>query len=101
MLTGSLPGQKKAIILLCEPTEIVGFVLDDTTIIIYYKYPGGGHGNPLQYSRLENPHDQRNLAGCSPWGHKESHTEVTKHNSKYKLIMLKKMMSASNREIDI
>ena len=33
--------------------------------------PGGGHGNPLQYSCLENPHGQRSLAGCSPWGHKE------------------------------
>ena len=27
--------------------------------------PGGGHGNPLQYSRLENPHGQRSLAGYS------------------------------------
>ena len=27
--------------------------------------PGGGHGNPLQYSCLENPHGQRSLAGCS------------------------------------
>ena len=34
--------------------------------------PGGGHGNPLQYSCLENPHEQRSLAGYSPWGHKES-----------------------------
>ena len=33
--------------------------------------PGGGHGNPLQYSCLENPHEQRSLAGCSPWGFKE------------------------------
>ena len=33
--------------------------------------PGGGHGNPLQYSCLENPHGQRSLAGCSPWGRKE------------------------------
>ena len=32
---------------------------------------GGGHGNPLQYSCLENPHGQRSLAGCSPWGRKE------------------------------
>ena len=32
----------------------------------------GGHGNPLQYSCLENPHGQRRLAGYSPWGHKES-----------------------------
>ena len=34
--------------------------------------PRGGHGNPLQYSCLENPHGQRSLAGHSPWGHKES-----------------------------
>ena len=36
--------------------------------------PGGGHGNPLQYSCLENPHGQRSLAGCSPWGRKELDT---------------------------
>ena len=34
--------------------------------------PEGGHGNPLQYSCLENPHGQRSLVGYSPWGHKES-----------------------------
>jgi len=28
--------------------------------------PVGGHGNPLQYSCLENPHRQRNLVGYSP-----------------------------------
>ena len=27
--------------------------------------PGGGHGNPLQYSCLENPTDR------GAWGHKE------------------------------
>ena len=36
--------------------------------------PGGGNGNPLQYSGLENPHQQKNLAGYSPWGHKELDT---------------------------
>ena len=34
--------------------------------------PGGWHGNPLQYSCLENPHGQRSLVGYSPWGLKES-----------------------------
>ena len=34
--------------------------------------PGEGHGNPLQYSYLENPHGKRSLVGYSPWGHKES-----------------------------
>ena len=33
--------------------------------------PRGGHGNPLQYSCLENPHGQRSLAGYNPWGRKE------------------------------
>ena len=28
---------------------------------------GGGHGNPLQYSCLENPQGQSCLAGFSPW----------------------------------
>ena len=30
----------------------------------------GGHGNPLQYSCLENPHEQRSLVGYSSWGHR-------------------------------
>ena len=46
--------------------------------------PGGGHGNPLQYSCLENPHGQRSclenphgqrsLAGYRPSSCKESDT---------------------------
>ena len=35
------------------------------------RFPGGAHGNPLQYSCLENPHGQRNLVGYSPWSRKE------------------------------
>ena len=38
--------------------------------------PGGGHGNPLQYSSLENLHGQRSLAGYSPWSCEESDTTV-------------------------
>ena len=33
---------------------------------------GGGHGNPLQYSWQENPHEQKSLQGYSPCGHKET-----------------------------
>ena len=33
-------------------------------------FPGGGRGNPLQYSCLENPVD-RSMAGHSPWGRKD------------------------------
>ena len=36
--------------------------------------PGGGHGNPLQYSCLGNPHGQRSLAGYSLWCLKELDT---------------------------
>ena len=36
--------------------------------------PGERHGNPLEYSCLENPHGQRSLGGYSPWGRKESDT---------------------------
>ena len=32
----------------------------------------GGHGNPLQYSCLENPYGEQSLAGYSPWYRKES-----------------------------
>ena len=38
------------------------------------RIPGVGHGNPLQYSCLENSHGQRSLVGYHPWGHKESDT---------------------------
>ena len=35
--------------------------------------PGGGHGNPLQYSCLENPMDRGDLEATEePWGCKES-----------------------------
>ena len=38
------------------------------------KIPREGHGNPLQYSCLENPHGQRILAGYNSRGRKESDT---------------------------
>ena len=45
--------------------------------------PGEGHGNPLQYSFLEDPHGQRSLVDYSPWGCKESdmmtESDTTKH----------------------
>ena len=45
---------------------------------------GGGHGNPLQYSCLKNPHGQRSLAGYSPWDCKELDTTelATKHSTR-------------------
>ena len=37
------------------------------------RFPGGGHGNPFQYSRLENPMD-RGAWLAIVQGHKESDT---------------------------
>ena len=46
--------------------------------------PGGGHGNPLQYSYscLENPIDREAWWATSPWGGKESDTTVQLNNNK-------------------
>ena len=42
------------------------------------RFPGGGHGNPLQYSCLENPMN-RGACQSNPWGHKRvGHNLVTK-----------------------
>ena len=49
------------------------------SIPVLGRSPGGGHGNPLQYSCLENPHGQRSLAGYSTRGHKEADTN--KHST--------------------
>ena len=50
--------------------------------------PGGGHGNSLQYSCLENFHGQMSLRSYSPWGQKELDiTEETEHACIGKLMM--------------
>ena len=38
------------------------------------KTPEGGHGNPLQYSYLENPHGQRSLQEATARGVTKSQT---------------------------
>ena len=53
--------------------------------------PGGGHGNPLQYTCLENPHGQRSLAGYSPWGRKE--LDTTEQLSTAQHIKLEKLLN--------
>ena len=68
VLNGRLPWwlrwlKKKKICLQCERLGFNPWV---------GKIHWGRHGNPLQYSCLENPHGQRSLAGYSPWGRKKS-----------------------------
>ena len=44
--------------------------------------PGGGNGNPLQYSRLENSMDRGAWWATVHGGHNESDTtEATKHST--------------------
>ena len=58
------------------PTN-AGDVRDSGLIPGLARSHGKGHGNPLQYSCLENPLD-RSLVGYSPWGLKElGMTKVT------------------------
>ena len=47
--------------------------MQETSELIFQlgRSPGGGHGNPFQYSCLENPHRQRNLVGYGPFCRKE------------------------------
>ena len=44
--------------------------------------PGGGNGNPLQYSCLENPMDRG--AWRAPWSHKE--LDMTEHTHTYTIL---------------
>ena len=61
-----------------NPPAIGGDVIDGGLISGLGRFNGGGHGNPLQYSCLENPHGQRRLVCYSPWDCKElDTTEVT------------------------
>ena len=65
------------------------FIVDDLSSIPGLgRSPGGGHGNPLQYSCLKNLRGQRSLAGYSLWGRKESDTteQLTLSLSYYTMI---------------
>ena len=46
-----------------NPPATVGDTGDVGSIPGSGRSPGGGHGYPLQYSGLENPHGQRSLVG--------------------------------------
>ena len=54
-----------------DPPANAGDIRDVGSIPESGRSPGGGHGNPLQYSCLKNPHGQRSLVGYSAGGCKE------------------------------
>ena len=49
-----------------------GDVSDEGSVHGLGRSPGGGHGNPLQYSCLENPRDRGAWRGYGPLGNEES-----------------------------
>ena len=57
-------------------------VMQETWVQSLSWSPGGGHGNPLQYSCLEDPHGQRSLVGYSRWGYRVGHDWETKNKNK-------------------
>ena len=62
------------VIVLKNPSANAGDIGDVGLIPGSGRFPGGGHGNSLQYSCLEKSQRQGSLAGYSPWGCKESDT---------------------------
>ena len=66
-------------LLIKNPPASAGDVRDMGLIPGLGRSPGGGHGNQLQHSCLENPKDREDSPmGYSPWIHTESDmTEVT------------------------
>ena len=63
-----------------NPPASAGDIRDSGVIPVSGRSPGGGHGNPLQYFCLENPHGQRSLAAYGPQCLKElDKTKATEH----------------------
>ena len=66
-----MEGSSQVVLVVKNPPANTGDIRDVGSIPGLGKSPGGGHGNPLQYSCLGNPYGQRSLAGYSSWGCKE------------------------------
>ena len=51
----------------CPDSKESAFNVGDLdSIPLFWRSPGGGHDNPLQYSCLENPHGGRSLGAADP-----------------------------------
>ena len=66
-----VPGRASQVVLVVKsPPGSAGGVRDAGSIPGLGRSPGGGRGNPLQYSYLENPHGQRSLVATVHGGAK-------------------------------
>ena len=85
-----LVGASQVALVVKNPLANAGDVRDLSCISGLGRFPGGGHGNPLQYSCLENPMDRgawratvhrvsksqtqlKQLSTHAAWGNKPSH----------------------------
>ena len=62
-----------------NPPASTGDIRDRGSIPGLGRSPGGGHGNPLQYSCLENPTDRRAWRATVQRVAESDTTEVTQH----------------------
>ena len=69
-----------------NPPANAGDIRDAGSVPGLGKSPGGGHGNPLQYSCLEKPHGQRSLATLH--GIAKSQTRLSKQSTAHKTIKM-------------
>ena len=60
--TEQLSNNSKVVLVVRADLSIQELLRDAGSIPRSRRSPGGGHGNPLQYSCLENPHRQKSLA---------------------------------------
>ena len=60
-----------------NPPNKAGDVRETGTIPELGRFPGGGHGNPLQYSCLENPMDRGAWRAAVHWVTWSDTTKVT------------------------
>ena len=67
-----MDGASQVVLVVKNPPANARDVKDLSSVPGSGRFPGRGHGNPLQYTCLENPHGQRRQAGYTPWSYKES-----------------------------
>ena len=72
MLASWVDRASQVALVLKKPSANEGDIGDTGLIPGLGRSPGGGQGNPLRYSSLENPMDRGAL--LAPWGHKECDT---------------------------
>ena len=80
-----LQGASQVVLVVKNLLANAGDVRDGSSTPGSGRAPGGGHGNPLQYSCLENPMGRGAWwATYSPWGHKESRLKQLSMHMLYK-----------------